>query len=360
MSVIIHHEPTTIKCKYCDSEAILKFGKYKDVQRYWCKSCQRKFKADNTTPNMKTDASEVSAALSMWYEGMSIEAINRQLKQDYGHTHSSATIYEWIQKYTNYAVDSAKDYKPKVGDIWIADETYVRVDKLRPQDAAVKNPYNKSKSAKWLVCWDIIDADTRYLLATRLTTSRTKKDAQLLMDRAITKAGKSPRIVCTDALAAYLDINYGKDAEHKVGSPFSIENNTNLIERFHGTFKARTKVMRALKNLNTAHRFLDGWLVHYNYLRPHESLDGKTPAEVADIKYTYKNWNELSRNHKLSDISDKPRNVVVRSIPSSFDIVQPKVRISRKTPRITPKSPRITDLGGDVIHDRRGRHLRLY
>ena len=140
MSVIIENQPTVIKCKYCQSEAILKFGTYKGVQRYWCKSCERKFKADDTTPHMKTDASEVSAAVSMWFEGMSIEAINRQLLQDYGHRHYSATIFEWIQKYMKYAVDSAKDYHPKVGDIWIADETYVRVDKLRPQDKAIKNP----------------------------------------------------------------------------------------------------------------------------------------------------------------------------------------------------------------------------
>ncbi len=141
MSVEIPNEPTKIVCPHCQSEAVVRFGSYKGVPRYWCKSCKRKFKADDTTAHMKTPAGEVSAALSMWFEGLSIEAINRQLRQDYGRGHSSATIYEWIQKYMDYAVDSAKDTHPKVGDIWVADETYVRVDKLRPQDATVKNPY---------------------------------------------------------------------------------------------------------------------------------------------------------------------------------------------------------------------------
>ena len=36
-------------CKYCGGNAIVKFGTYKDVQRYWCKVCQRKFKGDDTT-----------------------------------------------------------------------------------------------------------------------------------------------------------------------------------------------------------------------------------------------------------------------------------------------------------------------
>jgi hypothetical protein len=178
------------------------------------------------------------------------------------------------------------------------------------------------------------------------------------MDRAIAKAGKTPRVVYTDALASYLDINYGKDAEHRVGGPFDVENNTNLIERFHGTFKARTKVMRALKNLNTAHSFLDSWLVHYNYLRPHESLDGKTPAEAAGISYPYKNWNELSRKHELGKTTETKPEVTVRVVPTSFDIVQPK-RAKLGIRRTKPRLSRGVDLGGDIVKDRRGQHLRL-
>jgi hypothetical protein len=35
---------------------------------------------------------------------------------------------------------------------------------------------------------------------------------------------------------------------------------------------------------------MDGWLVHYNFLRAHEALKGKTPAEKAGIKFPYRNW----------------------------------------------------------------------
>jgi putative transposase len=176
------------------------------------------------------------------------------------------------------------------------------------------------------------------------------------MDRAIAKAGKKPRVVNTDALGSYLDVNYGKGAEHRVGGPFDVENNTNLIERFHGTFKARTKVMRALKNLNTAHRFLDAWLVHYNYLRPHESLDGQTPAQAAAI--TYKNWDELSRNHKMGKTAETQPKVTVREVPDSFEMVQPKpTKLGIR--RTNPKQSRGVDLGADIVRDRHGRHLRL-
>jgi len=33
----------SVNCKYCQSENVIKYGKYKDVRRYFCKDCKRKF-----------------------------------------------------------------------------------------------------------------------------------------------------------------------------------------------------------------------------------------------------------------------------------------------------------------------------
>jgi putative transposase len=261
-----------MNCKYCQSKNVIKYGKYKGVQRYYCKDCHSKFKDDDTLYHMKTPANQVSSALNMYYEGMSIKAIARNLKQEYGNMPSTATIYEWIQKYTQYATDSIIGYKPKnIGDTWIADETVIEID----------------GNNVWL--WDIIDDKTRFLLATRISRSRTTRDAQILYDRAVSTAGKHPDKVITDKLASYLDVRYGKDTEHIQSRPFAVEDNTQMIERFHETLKQRTKVMRGLKNIESAHDFINGWLVHYNYIRPHTSLNNKTPAVAAGIIYPYKN-----------------------------------------------------------------------
>jgi transposase-like protein len=37
-------------CRYCGSNAVVKFGSYKGVQRYWRKVCKRKFKATIPCP----------------------------------------------------------------------------------------------------------------------------------------------------------------------------------------------------------------------------------------------------------------------------------------------------------------------
>ena len=127
MSVKIVNE-TEITCPHCQSKGVMKYGTYKGVQRYMCKSCQRKFKADDTVFHGKLDANLVSSALNMYYEGMSVKEVRRHLLQEHEHAPSTATIYEWIMKYTQYAVDSVGDTKPKVGNNWIADETVIEID----------------------------------------------------------------------------------------------------------------------------------------------------------------------------------------------------------------------------------------
>lgn len=321
----IKNQTKPVHCPECDATATIKYGSYKGVPRYWCKLCKKKFKADDTLFHMKLDTNLVSSALNLYYEGLSVKEIRRHLKQEHDHAPSTATIYEWVMKFTQYATDSIKDTKPKVGDTWIADETVLKIE----------------GNNVWL--WDIIDTKTRYLLATRISRSRTTRDAQILIDRAIKTAGKEPKTVVTDKLASYLDVNYGKDAEHRQGSPFSVKDSgesTSQIERFHGTLKSRTKVMRGLKNFETAIEFTNGWLVHYNYLRPHESLNDKTPAEVAGITYPYKNWADIIRKHKPSKVIKIVHTERGRTKLPPIQVGRPK--LSKRTSRITPKRPRIS------------------
>ena len=52
--------------------------------------------------------------------------------------------------------------------------------------------------------------------------------------------------------------------------------------------------MRAVKNSNTP--IVDGNRIYYNFIKPHESLDGKTPSEEAGIEIEGKNkWLTLMR-----------------------------------------------------------------
>ena len=41
--------------------------------------------------------------------------------------------------------------------------------------------------------------------------------------------------------------------------------------------------MRGLHTPESARLFIDGWLVHYNFFRPHMSLNDRTPAMAAGV-----------------------------------------------------------------------------
>jgi len=267
-----------IACKFCGSRNVIRYGHYRNIQRFFCKDCKRKFADNDALPNMQTPIDQIGAAIGMYYEGQSLNKVCRLLTQIYHSYPSDSTVYRWIAKFTKQAVNEAKDYKLDVGDVWVADETVLKID------------------GKNVWFWDIIDAKTRFLLASRLSRSRATKEAALVMNAARRRASKSPKKILTDKMGAYInaiDLVFGGAAKHIQTKPFTVEVNTNLIERFHGTLKDRTKVMRGLKDIKSARLITDGFLLHYNYLRPHEALKGKTPAEVAGVKYPYRNWQEI-------------------------------------------------------------------
>jgi putative transposase len=282
-----------VTCKFCGGQDTYKYGTYKGVQNYFCKDCKTKFTGTDALPHGRVSPAFIASALNEFYGGMSYHDIEENIEQQTNEGISHTAIIKWVNKYTNKAIKQTKDLHPKVGDTWIADETFVRVDKSKDN---IENPYSKSRKAKWVVFWDIIDADTRFLLASHLATTRGTQDARILMEKAEKRAGKTPKVVVTDKLKAYLDgieQAYGSDTTHRQTSAFEIKNDNNLIERFHGTLKDRTKVMRALKNKQTLQRFTDGWLAYYNFYRPHMSLENRPPAVVAGLQYENHNWADV-------------------------------------------------------------------
>ncbi len=267
-----------IHCKYCGSKNVIKYGKKGEMQYYECKDCQRHFAYNNALPGMRYPPEQIATAVGLFYDGLSIDTIRRQIDSIFHVYPSDSTVYDWIVRFSEKAVKEARFTNLKVGDTWIADETVL---KMEGQNV-------------WF--WDIIDDDTRFLLASRMSYTRTTKDAQRLFELASKRANKVPSTIITDKLYAYMDgveLTFGGDTEHIRSHGFNVHPNTNLIERFHGTLKARTKVMRGLSNFETAITFTDGWLVNYNFFRPHESLGNKTPAHVAKADFPYTSWKEV-------------------------------------------------------------------
>jgi len=114
------------------------------------------------------------------------------------------------------------------------------------------------------------------------------------------QSGK-PELLITDGLQSYhkafnrefYDIH--KTSEHVRAEGLTARSNNNKVERLHDTVRERTKVMRGLHNDKTATAFNDGFKTYYNFIRPHQALNGKTPAEVAgiDLKLGKNRWKKI-------------------------------------------------------------------
>jgi len=72
----------------------------------------------------------------------------------------------------------------------------------------------------------------------------------------------------------------------------------NKMERLNGEIRDREKVMRGLKKDDTP--ILKGYQIFHNYIREHQGLKGKTPAEACGITVKGKNkWKTLIQNATL-------------------------------------------------------------
>jgi hypothetical protein len=67
------------------------------------------------------------------------------------------------------------------------------------------------------------------------------------------------------------------------------------MERMNAEVRDREKTMRGLKIDDTP--IMQGYQIFHNYIRPHEGLEGKTPAEACGITVEAKNeWLTLIQN----------------------------------------------------------------
>jgi hypothetical protein len=66
-------------------------------------------------------------------------------------------------------------------------------------------------------------------------------------------------------------------------------------EGMNGEIRDREKVMRGLEKVDTP--ILAGYQIYHNYIRPHEALNDKTPADLAGIHVRGKDkWITIIQN----------------------------------------------------------------
>jgi len=280
-----------VQCDRCGSIRVIRYGKTPTKQTFWCKDCFHKFtpsllKKARYTPEM------VSLTLDLYFSGMSLRKIARTLGDHMGVSMSAATIYRWIQRFVPKISEYANSLTPKLGETWHADELFVRM-----KGGDLKGL--KENNIRIAYLWNVMDRDTRFLLASKLSRYRDAVGGEKAFREALKVSHDArPQKVLTDALLGYGDairFGFGENppqhvAKMGVAKPHA---NNNRIERLNGTLRERVKVQRGWKTYQTP--IAEGQRLHYNFVKPHQALDGKTPAQVAGVGVSGNKWLELLR-----------------------------------------------------------------
>ena len=271
-----------MNCKYCDSEKLVKDGKVKGKQVYKCKDCKKRFYMNGKFAKMRTIKNHIVTALNLYYDGLSLRKTQRNLKQIFGENVSQVTILNWIKKYSRVVKEYMVTLVPQLSGLWHEDETMIQCE------------------GRSIWFWEMIDEDTKFMVASHLSGTRTLKDTIAIFKKGFEQSKVRPRAVFVDGSHVYrrafnkVFYTLRKDTRPELVQRVGVRTRetNNIVERLHGTLKDRTKPMRGLKSFESTKAILEGYTIHYNCVRPHQSLDGKTPAQAARM-VAPSNWKGL-------------------------------------------------------------------
>lgn len=280
------------------------------IQRYYCKKDRRGFSPKTGFEGAHGQAFAIVVSLDLYYRGLSLRQISEHFQSVYGIMVSHGTIYCWIKRYVELVYQYLNRNKVQSGERWHADETVVRV------------------KGKHLLLWSMLDGETRLLLGQIVNEKRDTEQAYRLIDNSIGKAKNPPSELITDSLGSYskaVDRKFGKELKQPIihvqaaiSSPLS----NNKIERFQRTVKQRFRAMgTSFHSSETATIFSKGFGIHYNNIRKHRSLDGKTPMEASGND-SGNTWVKLVGNARKNatyrqGASKEPNNISRRKRPEN-------------------------------------------
>jgi len=265
-------------CDRCKSVSVVSNGKRHNdsgaITRWLCKECGRKFTGRDGYHKRRSDARTIALALDLYFRGLSLAKVADHFKQAQGLSVDRSTIYRWVVHYSGIAAEWMDAQGAMTGKRWHMDETVVNVN------------------GEHRYLWNILDADTRFLLATHVSENRSMENTRAPIKKAKAVASQAPSEVFTDGMRAYPTAiakefpnrhaaNDERSPHRRVPS-IRAKTSNNMVERLHGSEKERTKIMRGFDNDAGTAALAEGWRVHYNLARTHSTL-GTTPGEAAGL-----------------------------------------------------------------------------
>ena len=230
---------------------------------------------------MKFTPELITLCLDLYFSGLSLRKVSRNIGDHFSVEIHYSTIYDWIQRYIPQISNYVNSLTPQLSESWHIDELFVKM----------KDGEKRKNNSKIEYLWNIMDRESRFLIASKLSEKRDTNGAIQAINQAIHNShGNLPQIVYTNTLRANREgisqtLGYKVDhvAKCVITKPHA---NNNRVERLNGTLRERVKVQCGWKTHKSA--IAEGKRIYYNFVKPHEALDGKTPVEKVSLKFSEK------------------------------------------------------------------------
>ena len=212
-------DTTKIICPHCKSREVVKRGYFQTeakgkVQRYFCKSCSKKFIPQTAFYRMRNTPQKITLCLDLFYRGVSTRKVQEHLQAFYPHNSSWVSIYNWVIKYSKQISKFTDKLKVNIGQEVQIDE----VEYHRRKSHKAK----KGIEVNWLI--DSVCPETKFMLNADYLKSRQMKNVKQILNNLISKS-----TAFKEAIISFL--------LHKTILPFA---NNSTISRYGASFVSKS------------------------------------------------------------------------------------------------------------------------
>ncbi|MBI2629835.1 DDE-type integrase/transposase/recombinase [Candidatus Pacearchaeota archaeon] len=220
---------------------------------------------------MRNTPQKITQAVDIYYRGASLRGTQGHLGIFYPHNASNVSIYKWIIKYSKMIGKFTEKLK-------VFSSGSVEFDEMEYHRR--KSHKSKGVDKNWFI--DNIDTETRFMLSSGYSKSRSKKAIKQILLKMKEKTSEI-KVITTDGLTAYpnvvkktfgYNLKAGKyNIEHNVRNASRGDGFNYKVERLHSNIRARTKTMRGFHgSLSSAYYVMKGYEIYYNFIRKHQAI----------------------------------------------------------------------------------------
>ena len=249
---------------------------------------------------------QIGTGIHKYYTGLSFRLAAKAVEQQFGLGDtdiSPQTIFNWVHRYTDVAVELVRRYKAAGGGTWW----------LCSQPFAIE-------PRMW---WMVLDETTGYILASHIDACMTEDGVGEVLVEAKASAVKPCDEVAYMKLWPEFRWAYKGIPETTVQAVIRhILPDTRMVKETEGipsfpsgsvaarilpVYEATRRRFERIKDHGDLRRYIAGWAITSNLFTKHRELGGRTPGQAAGVETFIADWADVVRLDAQAYLPDADR-----------------------------------------------------